>query len=295
MTPVLIPVEVAHPAQAILGEGPLWDDRARLLRWVDIVGRRLHEYDPVTGVDQSTLLSEQVTTVALSQSESLLLALGDRLASLAPSSDAPRELNEFRADAAKVRFNDGKVDPWGGFQVGTMHHEGTEPLGSLYRMAPDLSMEERISGVTCSNGLDWSDDRAAFFHVDSLLSRVDVYATDEETGEMTGRRGALAVPGPGIPDGLSLDAEGCVWVAMWGGGEVRRLRPDGRVDRIVRLPVSQVTSVAFGGEARDELFITTARDGLGEAQLAREPHAGDLFWCRPGTTGRQANRFGGEL
>ena len=295
MTPVAVPVEVAYPAQAMLGEGPLWDYRAQRLRWVDIIGRRLHEYDPVIGADHSRLLPHQVTTVALSRSESLLLALGDRLASLAPSSDAVRELNDFRVDAAKVRFNDGKVDPWGGFQVGTMHHDGTEALGSLYRMAPDLSMQERLSEVTCSNGLDWSDDRAWFFHVDSLLSRVDVYATDEDTGEMIGRRGALAVPGPGIPDGLSLDAEGCLWVAMWGGGEVRRISPDGRVDRVVRLPVSQVTSVAFGGEALDELFITTARDGLGEAELAREPHAGDLFWCRPGTGGRQANRFGGEL
>lgn len=295
MRPTVITVEVAYPGQAILGEGPLWDYRARSLRWVDIVGCQLHEYDPVTGSDHARFLGQQVTTVALSRSENLLLALSDRLAGLAPSSETPRELNDFRADASKVRFNDGKVDPWGGFQVGTMHHDGTEALGSLYRMAPDLSMQELLSEVTCSNGLDWSDDRSVFFHVDSLLSRVDIYATDKETGEVTGRQGAIAVPGPGIPDGLSLDADGCLWVAMWGGGEVRRLGPDGRVDRVVRLPVSQVTSVAFGGEALDELFITTARDGLGEAELASEPHAGDLFWCRPGTSGRRANRFGGEL
>ncbi len=295
MTPLLLAAEVAYPAQAILGEGPLWDERANRLRWVDIVGQRLHEYDPVTGIDCSELLSQPVTAVALSKQGPLLLALGDRLASLAAAGEAPCELNGFRADAARVRFNDGKVDPWGGFQVGTMHHAGTEPVGHLYRLAPDLSMEVRLSGVTCSNGLDWSEDRTTFFHVDSVLSRVDLYSTEVETGSMTGPLGSLAVAGPGIPDGLCLDSDGCVWVAMWGGGEVRRLTPDGRLDRIVRLPVSQVTSLAFGGEDRDELFITTARDGLDEGRLEQEPHAGDLFWCRPGTSGRAANRFGAEL
>ncbi len=295
MTPLVVPVEVAHPTQAILGEGPLWDASVHRLRWVDIVGQRLHEYDPVAGIDRSELLLEPVTTVALSRQGPLLLALGDRLVSLAAPGDAPCELNDFRADVARVRFNDGKVDPWGGFQVGTMHHDGTEPIGHLYRLTPDLSMEVRLSGVTCSNGLDWSQDRATFFHVDSVLSRVDLYSTEVETGAMTGRLGSLEVAGPGIPDGLSLDADGCVWVAMWGGGEVRRLTPNGTVDRIVKLPVSQVTSVAFGGETRDELFITTARDGLDERQLKEQPHAGDLFWCRPGTNGMAVHRFGGEL
>ncbi len=295
MTPLVLAAEVAHPAQAVLGEGPLWDERAHRLRWVDIVGQTLHEYDPVAGIDRSELLFEPVTAVALSEQGPLLLALGDRLVSLAAAGEAPCELNGFRADAARVRFNDGKVDPWGGFQVGTMHHAGKDPVGHLYRLAPDLSMEVRLSGVTCSNGLDWSEDRTTFFHVDSVLSRVDLYSTEVETGAMTGPLGSLAVAGPGIPDGLCLDAEGCVWVAMWGGGEVRRLTPDGALDRIVKLPVSQVTSIAFGGEDRDELFITTARDGLGDRQLEQEPHAGDLFWCEPGTSGRAANRFGGEL
>jgi sugar lactone lactonase YvrE len=295
VTPVVIPVEVALPSQALLGEGPLWDEQAQRLRWVDIVGRRLHEYDPATGVDASLLLPHQVAAVALAETGPLLLALDDRLASLAPREDHARELSSFRLDQAKVRFNDGKVDPWGGFQVGTMHHEGTEPVGSLYRMAHDLSITELLPSVTCSNGLDWSEDRSSFFHVDSVLGRIDVYSTDQATGEMTGRRGALTVSPPGIPDGLSLDAEGCIWVAIWGGGEVRRLTPDGAVDRVVKLPVSNVTSVAFGGDSRDELFITTAKDGLSREQLSREPHAGDLFWCRPGTSGRPANRFGGEL
>lgn len=295
MTPLVVPVEVACPARAMLGEGPLWDDFADRLRWVDIVGCKLHEYDPVTGIDQRTLLPRPVTAVGLSESGPLLLALEDRLARLGARDAAPREVNGFRAAVAEVRFNDGKVDPWGGFQVGTMHRKGTEALGSLYRLAPDLTMEERISEVTCSNGLDWCEDRRSFLHVDSVLSRVDVYSTDEATGEITGRRRVLQVPGPGIPDGLSLDSEGSIWIAMWGGGEVRRLTPDGRVDRIVKLPVTQVTSIAFGGDTLDELFITTARDGLSEGQLASEPHAGDLFWCRPGTSGRPSNRFSGEL
>ena len=295
MTPPALPVEVAYPGQAALGEGPLWDGDAGVLRWVDINGQMLHELDPASGEDHSLSLARPVTAVALSASGPLLLALSDRLARLAPGEVAPSDLGSFRVDGAKVRFNDGKVDPWGGFQVGTMHHGGVEACGSLYRLAPDLSVAERIPAVTCSNGLDWSDDRSSFFHVDSVLGRVDRYSTDPGSGEMIGRAGSLAVEPPGIPDGMSLDADGCLWVAMWGGGEVRRLTPEGAVDRIVKLPVSQVTSVAFGGAALDDLYITTARDGLSEAQLAEEPHAGDVFWCRPGTSGRPTNRFGGDL
>ena len=295
MSAVLVPAEVAYPSQAILGEGPVWDDGAHRLRWVDITGHRLHELDPTSGLDRSISVPQPVTALALSAAGPLLLALGDRLATLAAGDEVVRELGTFRVDATLVRFNDGKADPWGGFQVGSMHHDGAEPLGSLYRLGPDLEMVELLASVTCSNGLDWSADRSRFFHVDSVLGRIDIYRTDAGTGVMTGRQGAVAVPPPGIPDGLTLDADGCMWVAMWGGGEVRRITERGVVDRVVRLPVSQVTSVAFGGPSLDELFITTARDGLDEAQLAREPHAGDLFWCRPGVAGRRANRFGGQL
>ena len=295
MTSLVSPVEVAYPGQAVLGEGPLWDGDVGVLRWVDINGQKLHEFDPASGENRSISLNRQVTAVALSAGEPLLLALSDRLARFAPGEAAPVELGNFRVDRAKLRFNDGKVDPWGGFQVGTMHHGGDEACGSLYRLAPDLSVVELIPAVTCSNGLDWSADRSLFFHVDSVLGRVDRYATDPGSGEMTGRAGSLVVESPGIPDGMSLDVDGCLWIAMWGGGEVRRLTPEGTVDRIVKLPVSQVTSVTFGGAALDELFITTARDGLSESQLAKEPHAGDLFWCRPGTSGYPAHRFGGAL
>lgn len=286
--------EIAFRAQAALGEGPVWDEAVQRLRWVDITGRQLHELDPESGVDRALGTSRPVGAVALATGGTMLLALDDRLAVV--DGDAPlRELEGLRVDAGVVRFNDGKADPWGTFHVGTMHHEGTKPLGALYRVGIDLVATEVFHAVTCSNGLDWNAARSELFHVDSVLGRVDVHATDSVDGSVLGRLDRIPIDPPGIPDGLTLDSDGCIWVAMWGGGEIRRITRKGVVDRVVRLPVSNVTSMAFGGRDYDQLFITTARDSLSAEQSAHEPHAGDVFWCRPGTTGLPPHRFGGRL
>jgi len=140
-------------------------------------------------------------------------------------------------------------------------------------------------------GLDWSDDRKSFYFADSHAGGVDLFDTDPDIGALSGRRRFVPVSG-GLPDGLTLDAEGGLWLAVWGSGELRRYLPDGRVDAVARLPVSQVTSAAFGGADLRTLYITTARENFTPADLREQPHAGDIFACTPGVTGRPPYVFG---
>jgi sugar lactone lactonase YvrE len=162
---------------------------------------------------------------------------------------------------------------------------------SLYRLSPEGVVTELFGGAGLSNGLDWSDDRRVFYYSDSHAGGVDVFDTDPDTGALSGQRRLAEVSG-GMPDGLTLDAEGCLWLAVWGSNELRRYTPDGRLDTIVRLPVSQVTSAAFGGADLSTLYITTARENFTPADLAAQPHAGDIFACTPGVTGRPPFLFG---
>jgi sugar lactone lactonase YvrE len=169
--------------------------------------------------------------------------------------------------------------------------ETAGPPCSLYRLSPDGGVAELLGGVGLSNGLDWSDDRRTFYYADSLAGGVDAFTTDPDTGAMSGRRRFVTVPA-GLPDGLTLDARGGLWPAVWGTGEVHCYMPDGLLDTVVRLPVSQVTSAAFGGPDLNTLYMTTARENFSADDLRKQPHAGDIFACLPGVTGRQPYLFG---
>ena len=164
------------------------------------------------------------------------------------------------------------------------------PPCSLYRLTPDGQVTELIQGVALSNGLDWPEDRRLFYYADSYAGGVDLFDTDPDTGALSARRQFVPIE-DGLPDGLTLDAEGCVWLAVWGTGELRRFTPAGHLDTVVRLPASQVTSAAFGGPDLSTLYITTARENFTEADRQQQPHAGDIFACTPGVPGRPPNLF----
>jgi sugar lactone lactonase YvrE len=198
----------------------------------------------------------------------------------------------FRVDRSVTRFNDGKPSPWGDFWAGTMPWREGGPSCSLYRLAPDGRVTELFGGVGLSNGLDWSDDRRSFYYADSLSGGVDVFAAEPETGELGERRRFVTVEA-GIPDGLALDADGGLWLAVFGAGQVRRYTPSGDLDTVITLPVDQPTSLAFGGADLATLYITTAREDMTPAEVAAQPHSGDIFACVPGTTGRPPNLFDG--
>jgi sugar lactone lactonase YvrE len=200
-----------------------------------------------------------------------------------------RRLGEIWADP-RVRMNDGGCDPDGRFYCGSMAYASTAGRGSVYRLDPDGSSRAVLSGVTVSNGLAWSPDGSTAYYVDSGTRRVDAFDYDPERG-WSGRRPAVKVdPSAGIPDGLAVDADGYLWVALHGGGAVHRYRPGGHLDGRVELPVSQVTACTFGGPGLDQLYITTSRLDM---DPAAEPGAGALFRADVGVTGLPAATFAG--
>jgi sugar lactone lactonase YvrE len=287
----MLEAEVAVPAQCQLGEGPVWDPDRGLLWWVDILAGHVHSIDPSTGARTRFDAGDAVGTVCLTRSGGLVLALTDGFALARADGQDLTRVPGFSIDRTALRFNDGKPDPWGNFVAGTMAwDESGNPPGSLYRLGADGTVTELFGGVGLSNGLDWTDDQSLFYYSDTTIGRVDVFDTEPDTGALSNRRPFVDAA---QPDGLTLDAEGCLWLAVWGSGEVRRYTPDGQLDTVIRVPAWQVSSVTFGGSDLTTLYITTAWEGLTPAERAEQPHAGDIFAVTPGVPGRFPFRFDG--
>jgi sugar lactone lactonase YvrE len=279
--------------RATLGEGPVWDDREQRLLFVDIMGERVHWYHPGSGAHSSSETDGYVGAVVLREDGGLVLARHDCFVHAGPEGEGRAAVEGFRADGTAVRFNDGKVDPWGRFVAGTMAWEET-PTAALYMLWPDNSVTTLLEGVTISNGLAWSAAGDLLYYIDSPTRRVDVFDVSPASGTISGRRTLVEVAGA-FPDGMAIDDEGCLWVALWDPGLVHRYAPDGRLLEVVDVPEGgHVSSVAFGGAAMSTLYITTARAGLTEAQLAQAPHAGDLFALEVAVTGPAPFRFAGR-
>ncbi|WP_020500439.1 SMP-30/gluconolactonase/LRE family protein [Sciscionella marina] len=274
-------IEPLGAVTAGLGEGPLWDAASGTLLWVDIPGGFVHRTDPADGAETSVHLGEPVSAVLPARDGSLLAAVGHRLIELgtgAVLAEVPH-----RPD---MRFNDGAADPRGRLYLGTMHTAQLPGTACLYRLNRARAFEPVLEGVTISNGLGWSPDGGILYYVDTPSMRVEAIAYDPESGELGARRVfAEFTEEHGRPDGLTVDEDGFVWVALIRGAALHRYAPDGRFDSVIELPVSHPTSCAFGGPGRDELYVTTARDLLTEQQRAEQPLAGRLLRLRPGVRG----------
>lgn len=269
------------------GEGPVWWAGWPGLRWVDMLAGDLL----TLGADGSVARHHLGTVLAALRPRArggMVVAL-EREFALVDEDWSVRRLGEIWADP-RVRMNDGGCDPDGRFYCGSMAYASTAGRGSVYRLDPDGSSRAVLSGVTVSNGLAWSPDGSTAYYVDSGTRRVDAFDYDPERG-WSGRRPAVQVdPTAGIPDGLAVDADGYLWVALHGGGAVHRYRPGGHLDGRVELPVSQVTACTFGGPGLDQLYITTSRLDM---DPAAEPGAGALFRADVGVTGLPAATFAG--
>jgi sugar lactone lactonase YvrE len=192
------------------------------------------------------------------------------------------------------RLNDAKCDPAGRLYVGSMAGDDRPGAAALYRVDPDWQVSTVLTGTTISNGLGWSPDGSRMYFNDTGADSTYVFDYDVASGTASNQRVLCALgPDDGHPDGLTVDAEGYVWVACYGGSAVRRFAPTGELDGLLGLPVRNVTSCTFGGPALDELFVTTAAEGLSESERAEQPDAGRVFSCRPGVTGLPVTPFAG--
>jgi sugar lactone lactonase YvrE len=283
--------EIALEVHAQLGEGPVWDEELQKLSFVDIVGQRVHTFSPATGEHHVFETGRPVGAVVLRDDGGLVLAAHDAFFLAERDGSVIEQFGEFSVDGAQVRFNDGKVDPQGRFYAGTMHRDQSEIVGSLYMLDADGTVTSVLEEVGISNGLSWSADGTTMYYIDTPRHQVDAFDVDPESGALSNRRVIAEVP-DASPDGMAIDVEGYLWVACWGGKRVERIDPStGERLAIVHVPASNTSSVAFGGPDLDDLYITTAREGLDDAQLATEPHAGDLFVAHPGVSGPPAHRF----
>jgi sugar lactone lactonase YvrE len=285
--------EVLVDVSATLGEGPLWEARSGRLVWVDILGKRILSTDPATGATEQRGTPSAVGIAVLREQGGYVAALEDGFWSVTPDGRFER-IAAVEADDPGTRFNDGACDPQGRLWAGTMAWDATPGQGSLYRLDTDGSVARMLTGVSISNGLGWSPDGSTMYYVDTPTGRIDAFAFDGSDGEISDRRPFVTFPeGIGQGDGLCVDEEGAVWVALWPGWSVRRYLPDGRLDAVLPLPVAQVSSCAFGGPGLDELFVTTARENLGLDERRAQPLAGSLFRAAPGVRGLPRAAYGG--
>jgi len=287
-------LELVVDAHSALGEGPVWDERLGRLWWIDILGGLVHLTDPTSGMDATMPVGQPIGALALRTSGDPILAIRDGFATFDPAAGrmelvAPVELHD-----PTIRMNDGKVGPDGGFWAGAMAIDERPGAGSLLRLDPTGNVSEILSGLTIPNGLDWTADGRQLLFIDTPTRRIDRFDVGSSGRTLADRRPAVTLTdGPGWPDGMTIDAEGYLWVALWDGWAIERYSSDGRLDRRIELPVAQVTSCAFGGPDLDELYITTGQEGFPLGGRADQPHAGGLFRVRPGVRGRPTRRFPG--
>ena len=285
---------LAFDGRLQLGEGPVWDAARGRLLFVDIMRGLVHEFDPVTTRDRVIDVGEPVGAVAPTTRGDWLIATMRGFFRLDPESGRTTLVALVEADRDNTRMNDAYVDSQGRLWAGTMGMDKVPGRGSLYRLDPDGSVHTMLTGITTSNGIDWSPDDRLMYYVDTGNPRIDLFDFDAAAGQIANRRTFVEIPGEaGKPDGLVVDEQGGVWLAFWGGAAVHRYTPDGRLDQVVRVPVSLTTKPAFGGPELEDLYITSAWIALDTGQRAAEPTAGGVFHIRPGIRGRPAHRFAG--
>ena len=286
-------VELLLDARSDLGEGPIWHSEREALSWVELYEGRVNWLELDGSPGEAIEVGRRVGAAVPTSDGALALATDEGFARFDGAYELVAAIDE---DVEDWFLNDGKCDALGRFWAGTVgvRPDGlaAEGAGSLYCLEPDGRVRRVLGDVSLSNGLDWSPDGGTFYYVDSRAGGIDAFAFELSTGELADRRRVVQLglpPEVAFVDGMCVDADGCLWAAIWGTGEVRRYTPAGELDRTIDVPVTQPTSCVFAGDALDVLVITSARRGLAADELERQPHAGSVFCCRPGPTGMPPN------
>lgn len=290
-------LEVVQRIEAALGEGPAWDDQRGRLIWVDIPARTIHELDPMTGTASATVLDRSVGAAVPHRDKTWAVAVAGAFGIVDRGSGEFESLAAVDKSRPNNRMNDAKCDPAGRFFGGTIAMDLAPGAGTLYRLGTDRRVEPVVEGLHVSNGLAWSPDASTFYLIDSFAG-IDAFDYDIASGTLSGRRPLITFSATdGLPDGMTVDDEGFLWVAMFNGGCVRRFASDGTPDAVLRMPVTQPTSVVFGGADLTDLYITTARQDehgpMSAERLAHQPLAGSVFRCRPGLRGTPTTPYRG--
>lgn len=287
-------LELVLDVHAELGEGPVWDAERSVLLFVDIMRGDVHAFNPSTASDRVVNIGLPVGAVAPTVRGDWIAAAGQGFHRVEPDSGRRTQVADATPGRTDLRMNDGYVDPLGNFWAGTMSVVRTPNQGALFRLTPDGNVKLVLAPVTTSNGLDWSPDGRLLYYVDTGTRRIDTFDIDLRAGTLGRRRPFVDLTREaGRPDGLVVDAEGGVWVALWRGGAVRRYLPNGMLDLELAVPAALVTKCAFGGPDMADLYVTTAsRDLTAEERLA-QPHAGGVFRSRPGVVGQVPRVFNG--
>ncbi|XP_033737415.1 regucalcin-like [Pecten maximus] len=302
-------VEVAIPTvNNILGEGPHWDDQEQKLLFVDILANKVYKWDPVTNKLDSITLEDTIGAVVPCKKGGYLVGLGRTVAHLDWSSQKVTKLQEIPLNGTKNRFNDAKCDPVGRFWTGSMGHQISqnpnvfEPeKGELYCYDTDGTLHKRVEKVGISNGLVWTQDNRTMYYIDTVPAQVYGFDYDVHNGTITNRRVVIDyenyddADSMGHPDGMTSDVDGNLWIANWGFGKIICFDPNsGKKLRTVQIPAMRTTSCCFGGKNLDELYVTCAKQGATDEELAAYPMTGSIFRVTGlGTKGLPANVYEG--
>jgi sugar lactone lactonase YvrE len=287
-------VEVAVEVRAEVGEGPHWDPVTGTLWFVDLTGGIVFRHRPHDGTVSSFPVGQEVGAAIPRRGGGLVLAVRDGIATATDTGDDVEIVAPIEGDRPGNRMNDATCDPAGRLLAGTTAFDFAPNAGALYRVDPDLSWATVVGDVTTSNGTAWSPDGGRMYYIDSATQGIDVFDYDADTGALGRRRRLVDIKREdGVPDGMTVDADGRLWVACFGAGAVRAYAPSGAPEGVIRFPVEQVTSCAFGGPDLADLYVTSACYRLTAEQQARQPRAGATFVCRPGVTGSPGVPFAG--
>lgn len=279
--------------KCILAESPLWHDQRNSILWVDIEGRTLYAHHLATGQTTASPLPSRVGFIVPDHQGNLILGLQNGVAFYDLDREKLSWLKDVEKEMPENRCNDGKCDSEGRLWFGTMDVNAKTGAGSLYLLDSDLNLQKKADSLSIPNGTAWSLDGKYFYHIDSTRKSVVRYRYHTHTGEIAGSKTVISIPeGMGLPDGMTIDEEGMLWIAHYGGFGVYRWNPEnGALLNKITLPVPNVTSCTFGGPHLDTLFITTASEGMDEKARKAYPLSGSIFTAKPGAKGLKANIF----